>query len=106
MRREAERLLRDKLPPGTEVHVRVVEHERPPEQIGQIGLTAKSVIAVGSGKGGVGKSTIAASLAYGLKNSRRDGRADGCRRLRAQHSALAGRQRAAAAGRTTGCSRS
>ena len=42
---------------------------RPPERIGEIGLTAKSVIAVGSGKGGVGKSTIAASLAYGLKNS-------------------------------------
>ena len=42
---------------------------RPPEPIGEIGLTAKSVIAVGSGKGGVGKSTIAASLAYGLKNA-------------------------------------
>ena len=58
----------NKLPPGTEVHVRIEEHIRPPEKIGEIGLTAKSVIAVGSGKGGVGKSTIAASLAYGLKN--------------------------------------
>jgi ATP-binding protein involved in chromosome partitioning len=68
-RAEAERLLREKLPQGTNVNVRVVEFVRPPERIGEIGLTAKSVIAVGSGKGGVGKSTIAASLAYGLKNS-------------------------------------
>ena len=37
--------------------------------LGQIGLTAKSVIAVGSGKGGVGKSTLAASLAFGLARS-------------------------------------
>jgi ATP-binding protein involved in chromosome partitioning len=67
-RAEAEQLLRRKLPHGIDVHVRIVEHARPPEKIGEIGLTAKSVIAVGSGKGGVGKSTIAASLAYGLKN--------------------------------------
>ena len=68
VRKEAESLLRDALPEDTEIHVRVVEHDRPPEKIGQIGLAAKSVIAVGSGKGGVGKSTIAASIAYGLKN--------------------------------------
>ena len=68
VRQEAESLLRAKLPEEAEIHVRVVEHVRPPEKIGQIGLAAKSVIAVGSGKGGVGKSTIAASIAYGLKN--------------------------------------
>ena len=68
-RSEAEHLLRAKLPPDTGVRVHVVEFVRPAEPIGEIGLTAKSVIAVGSGKGGVGKSTIAASIAYGLKNS-------------------------------------
>lgn len=67
-RAEAERLLTAKLPPGTPIRVRIVEYVRPPEPIGEIGLTAKSVIAVGSGKGGVGKSTMAASIAYGLKN--------------------------------------
>lgn len=34
---------------------------------GSIGLKVKNVIAVGSGKGGVGKSTMAASIAYGLR---------------------------------------
>jgi len=52
-----------------EVDVKLVTHQRPAMALGQVGLTAKSVIAVGSGKGGVGKSTLAASIAYGLKNA-------------------------------------
>ncbi len=59
--------LKNRVPGLAEVNVNVVEQVRPAHMIGQIGLTAKSVIAVGSGKGGVGKSTIAASIALGLK---------------------------------------
>ncbi|MEX0610891.1 MAG: Mrp/NBP35 family ATP-binding protein [Pirellulales bacterium] len=69
IRKEAGSLLRNKFPADTEVNVRIARHERAPERIGQIGVAAKSVIAVGSGKGGVGKSTIAASIAYGLNGS-------------------------------------
>lgn len=69
VRQEAESLLRAALPADTQINIRVTEHERLPEKIGQIGLAAKSIIAVGSGKGGVGKSTVAASIAYGLKNA-------------------------------------
>ena len=61
--------LREQLPGAPQVTVEIAEHVRPPEPLGSIGLTAKSVIAVGSGKGGVGKSTIAASLAIALKNA-------------------------------------
>jgi ATP-binding protein involved in chromosome partitioning len=61
--------LREKLPGAPDADVEIVEHQRPPEPLGAIGLTAKSVIAVGSGKGGVGKSTVAASLAIALKNA-------------------------------------
>ncbi|MCL4162527.1 UNVERIFIED_CONTAM: hypothetical protein GTU68_042960, partial [Idotea baltica] len=53
--------------PGTEVVIDFVVHDRPPARIGQIGLRAKSVIAVGSGKGGVGKSTVATSIALTLR---------------------------------------
>jgi ATP-binding protein involved in chromosome partitioning len=61
-----EELLRSRFPTVQDVRVTIRPHDRPPAKLGQIGLEAKSVIAVGSGKGGVGKSTIAASLAIGL----------------------------------------
>jgi len=65
-RARAEELLRTAFPAVSQVTVSVAPHDRPPPKLGQIGLEAKSVIAVGSGKGGVGKSTIAASIALGL----------------------------------------
>ncbi len=68
-RENLEEQLQSKLVGKSDIHVKIVEHERPAEPIGEIGLAAKSVIAVGSGKGGVGKSTLAASLACGLKNA-------------------------------------
>lgn len=61
--------LQTSLPSTPEVTVEIVPHERPAEPIGQLGLTTKSVIAVGSGKGGVGKSTIAVSIACGLQRA-------------------------------------
>lgn len=51
------------------VNVEIVDHPRPAERTGQLGLRVKSVVAVGSGKGGVGKSTVAASLALTLKRA-------------------------------------
>ena len=41
--------------PGSDVTIKIVDHERPPARIGQMALRIKSVIAVGSGKGGVEK---------------------------------------------------
>lgn len=52
--------------PGSNVTVTIAPHQRPAVPAGATGLSIKSIIAVGSGKGGVGKSTIAASLAVGL----------------------------------------
>jgi ATP-binding protein involved in chromosome partitioning len=64
-----EQLVKSRLPELSAVTVNLATHQRPAPKVGQIGLTAKSVIAVGSGKGGVGKSTIAATLALGLKRA-------------------------------------
>lgn len=55
--------------PECSVEIDFSEHERRPSALGQIGLRCKSVIAVGSGKGGVGKSTVATCLALGLKRA-------------------------------------
>ena len=54
--------------PGCKPSIKIELHPRPAARLGQTGLRAKSVIAVGSGKGGVGKSTVAASLALALRN--------------------------------------
>ncbi len=64
-RKEVTALLASRFP-GQAVEVHVEEHHRPAEPSGQLGLTAKSVIAVGAGKGGVGKSSISSYLACGL----------------------------------------
>jgi ATP-binding protein involved in chromosome partitioning len=64
-----EQLLRSRFPSIKELNVNLAVDSRPPQKLGSIGLAAKSVIAVGSGKGGVGKSTIAASLALGLSQA-------------------------------------
>lgn len=62
-------LLQSRFSELKQIDVALAIHNRPPQKLGQIGLSAKTVIAVGSGKGGVGKSTIAASLALGLKRA-------------------------------------
>ncbi|MEQ8790260.1 MAG: Mrp/NBP35 family ATP-binding protein [Pirellulaceae bacterium] len=69
MRAAVVELLQARFSDAKQVQVTIGEHHRPPQKLGAIGLTAKSVIAVGSGKGGVGKSTVAACLALGLKRA-------------------------------------
>lgn len=64
---ELREYLYSRLPSGVSVRVDVTEHPRPAEKLGPVGLAAKAVVAVGSGKGGVGKSTIAVLVAFGLK---------------------------------------
>jgi ATP-binding protein involved in chromosome partitioning len=61
--------VKNRLPQLKQVDVDLDVHERPPQKLGEVGLAAKAVVAVGSGKGGVGKSTIAAAIAVGLSRS-------------------------------------
>jgi ATP-binding protein involved in chromosome partitioning len=56
------------IPDAGPVEVAFTSNVRGKMSGGSIGLRVKNVVAVGSGKGGVGKSTVAASLAYGLKS--------------------------------------
>jgi ATP-binding protein involved in chromosome partitioning len=53
---------------GQSISVNLHSTVRGKDAGGRIGLKVHNVIAVGSGKGGVGKSTVAAALACGLKS--------------------------------------
>ena len=50
-------------------NVQIEDFQRPPEPLGTVGLKCKAVIAIAAGKGGVGKSTAATSLAIALKRA-------------------------------------
>ena len=52
----------------TKVAVKLDVKTRGKDSGGRVGLNVHNVIAVGSGKGGVGKSTVAAALACGLQS--------------------------------------
>src|SRR5262245_22680762 len=58
-----------RVPNAGEVDVRFTTKVKGKQSGGTIGLRVQNVIAVGSGKGGVGKSTVAASLAVGLQSA-------------------------------------
>ena len=62
-----EQAIRSQFPEVAAVAVDFTASVRGKSTGGSIGLRCKNVVAVGSGKGGVGKSTVAASLAFGLK---------------------------------------
>lgn len=66
---EATSRLKSQFPSTTDIVVTTANHDRPAQPKGTVGLTAKAVIAVGSGKGGVGKSTTATALAMGLQRA-------------------------------------
>jgi ATP-binding protein involved in chromosome partitioning len=68
--RDVNAALQAALPSETRnISVEITNHDRPAQPLGQVGITAKAVIAIAAGKGGVGKSTAATSLAIALKRS-------------------------------------
>ena len=58
--------IKNEFPQVKNVEVRFEPLERTTMPKGEVELTAKSIIAVGSGKGGVGKSTVATAIALTL----------------------------------------
>ena len=55
--------------PDSKFSVVIEDFDRPPQPLGTVGLKCKAVVAIAAGKGGVGKSTAATSLAIALKRA-------------------------------------
>jgi ATP-binding protein involved in chromosome partitioning len=67
IREESEKAIRRLVPDVGEIAVAFDAHVRADKRIQEkVNLAIKTIVAVGSGKGGVGKSTVAANLAVGL----------------------------------------
>jgi ATP-binding protein involved in chromosome partitioning len=85
LKAQAERLIRA-LPGVREVNVEMTAEVRaqsgPPRELAK---GVKHIVAVSSGKGGVGKSTVAVNLAVALASDRRARRPARLRRLRSRH---------------------
>ena len=68
LRSAIENAVRTALPDVSEIETTFSSVVRGKNAGGRVGLNIKNIISVGSGKGGVGKSTVAACLTYGLKH--------------------------------------